>query len=235
MTLLTVVQNASRRLGLTTPSAVIGSSDATVIKLLGLSNQGGWELARRANWQALTKEKTFTSVAQESQTGAIPTDFDRIINDTFFNRTRKRQVVGPLTPQQWQAQKSIIATVLYDSFRIRGDAILLLPTPPASDTYAYEYISSYWVDTDADGDGDALAWEADDDVALLDEELLTLDLVWRFRQSNGLDYAEAFNTFEMQAAQVIARDGAKTLISMSNETSYDRPRYPGVQEGNWSL
>jgi hypothetical protein len=235
MSLLTIVQNAARRLGITAPSVVISSSDQNVIKLLGLSNQGGRELARRANWQALTKEKTFTSLAQESQTGAIPADFDRVVNDTLFNRTRKRKVLGPLTPQQWQLQKSVVASVVTDSFRIRGNAILILPSPSAGDTYAYEYLSSYWVDTDQDGTGDATAWAADDDTSLVDEELLTLDLVWRFLKANGLDYAEAFNTFEAQAQQIVARDGAKTLISLAGDYDGDRARYPGVQEGSWSL
>lgn len=235
MSLLSIVQSAASRLNLPVPLVVIANVDETVVQLLELSNEEGRELSKRATWQRLNKEQVFTSVATETQTGAIPADFERILPDTFFNRTRKRQVLGPLSPQDWQAQKGITATVIYDSYRIRGNDILMLPVPPAGDIYAYEYMSTKWVDTDADGIGDAATWTADTNTSILNEELLTLGVVWRFLKAKGLDYADHFQQYDMQVSQAVARDGGRTSISMAQDMNYNRPRYPGVPEGSWNV
>ena len=149
MSLLTLIQDATDRLGIVRPGSVIGSADQQVRQLLGLANQEGKELARRHTWQSLQKEKTITATATETQTSAIPADFDRFINGTFYNRTLNRRVEGPLTPQEWASYKASTSTVLFDAFRQRGDALLLAPTPNADDSYAYEYVSTYWVATAA--------------------------------------------------------------------------------------
>ena len=146
--MLTLVNNAQDRLRIPRSTTVISSTDPTVRELLVLANKEGRELASRNPWQAMTKEHTFTSVALEDQAtaaeGSIPSELDRFINESFFNRTRKRRVTGPLTVEEWQTQKSIVASALTDSFRIRGDAFLLNPIPAAGDTYAYEYVSDQW-------------------------------------------------------------------------------------------
>lgn len=235
MSLLTICQNAARRLNIPVPTVVVTSLTDTDLQLFALANEEGKELSRRASWQQLTKEQTFTSVAQETQTGAIPSDFDRILPDTFYNRTRKRQVIGPLNAQDWQAQKALTATVIYDSFRIRGNDILMIPSPQLGDAYAYEYLSKYWVDTDADDAADADAFSADTNSSILDEELITLGVEWRFLKAKGLDYQAHYTAYEMRVMQAISRDGGRTNINMASGSIYNAPRYPGIPEGSWSL
>ena len=237
MSLLTLIQGVCNTpgIGINAPSVVVGSTDRGVKELYELAQQEGKELATRAAWQRLTKEQTFTSTATEAQANALATDADWIVPDTFYNRTQKRQVVGPLASKEWAAQKAITATVLFDSFRLRGNSILMLPTPAAGDTYAYEYVSLYWVDTDADGDGEAASWASDTDTALLDERLMKLGVVWRWKKAKGLDYAEDFRTYEILVTQAIGRDGARTKLDFSSEAGTDTPRSPAVPEGNWSL
>jgi cell division protein YceG involved in septum cleavage len=131
MTLLTVIQGATDRIGIIRPTVAVASTDQQIIQLVGLAQQEGKELAKRHSWQAITKEKTFTSVAAETQTSSVPTDFDRFVDDTFFNRTEKRKLEGPLSPQQWAFHKSVVATTLVEAFRQRGNDILVTPTPTA--------------------------------------------------------------------------------------------------------
>lgn len=233
MSLLTIIQGACDRIGIPRPTTVIGTTDQQVLALLGLAQQEGKELARRGAWQALTSEQTFLSLAQQAQTGAVPSDLDRFIPETFYNRTRKRQVIGPLSPQEWQAQLAITATVVYDTFRQRGNDILMIPTPPAGDEYAYEYVSKNWC-TSASGTAQS-SWLADSDTAKLEDELFTLGLVWRFKQAKGFDYAEAFRSYETQVTQALARDGDKRTLNFANQRLFDTPRYPGVVEGSWNL
>ena len=234
MSLLTIVQDVSNRIGLPVPSSVVGSSDTQVRQLLGLAQQEGKELARRGPWQVLTKEKTITATATEEQTGAIPTDFERMIEGTFWNRSQDRRVVGPLTPQKWQMLQTGLYNLMWDAFRIRGNDLLMSPVPVAGDTLAYEYVSKYWL-TNAAGDTERAAWIADDDVALLDEELITLGVTWRFMKAKGLDYSEAFASYERMVERKLANDGGMAILDLNGDRldgaggAYD----PFISEGNW--
>lgn len=234
MSLLTMINGVQDRVGLPRSTIVVSSTDQNVRRLLALANQEGRELARRHSWQAITKEKTFTSLAQASQTSAIPTDFDRFINESMFNRTNHRRVMGPLTQEQWQAQQALNASLLTDAFRVRGNAILISPTPAAGLTYAYEYVSTQWCET-ADGATDKSAWSLDTDIGIISEDLMGLGVDWRYLKSIGTDYAEAFRTYELQVEQAITRDGGARTISMAGGNSpYGHPGV-GVPEGSWSL
>lgn len=236
MSLLTIIADAADRLGIVRPSSVIGSADQQIRQLLGLAQQEGKELARRHGWQSTTKEKTITAIATETQTGAIPADFDHILNATFFNRTLNRRVEGPFDPQQWQNYKASVTTVVFDAYRIRGDAILLAPTPTAGHTYAYEYISTYWVATAAASTTPAQAtWLDDTDVGILSEELMTDGIVWRFLKAKGLDYAEPFRTYEAQLLLRIARDGGRRTVNMARSYDFRRPRVPSFPDGSWNV
>lgn len=234
MSLLTLVQNSAKELGLTSPSTAYASTDQQVIQLVSLAQREGIELMQDFDWQVLTTEKTFTSVALADQTtaSAIPSDFDRFVPETFFNRTRKHAVFGPVSAQDWQFTQAVVATTLVESFRQRGNAILITPTPTAGDTYAFEYISNKWCESS--GGTDQSAWAADTDVGLLPENVMTLGVIWRFLRAKGFDYAEAFRTYEMAKSKAQGKDGGKRRMNMAHRTT-NYPRAPYVQEGSWSL
>lgn len=232
MTLLTICQDAADRIGIVRPTSVIGSSDQQVLRLLGHAKKGGKSLMQRVDWKVLTTEKTFTGTAAAAQTGAIPSDFDRMIDETLFNRTRKRRVDGPIDAEQWQYTQAVVATTLIESFRIRGTSLLITPTPAGTETYAYEYISKNWC-ASSGGTGQA-TWAADTDVGVLDEELLTRDLVWRFKQGQGFSYDEDFRDCELYLAQAAARDGGKPRLNAGSRVVRG-PRMPTIQEGSWAI
>lgn len=233
MTLLTTVQDATKRLGLTSPASAYTSTDSQIIQLVALAQQEGKELMRRHPWQVLTKEKTFTSTAAAAQTGAIASDFDRFIDESFFNRTKKRPVFGPVSPQDWQFTQAVVATTLVESFRERGGSILITPTPNGTDSYAYEYVSNLWCQSSG-GTGQA-SWAADTDTGVLSEELMTEGIIWRFLRAKGFDYAEAMRTYEINVANAFMRDGGKRRLNFGQRGPYGLARAPFIQEGSWSL
>lgn len=235
MTLKTLVNDAQNILSLPVSSTVVSSTDPNVRMLKSLATQEGVALARSFTWQAITKEATFTSVAQAEQTNAIPSDFDRLIYESMYNRSQLRRITGPLDSSEWQAQQALSTSLLTDAFRIRGDAILISPTPDAGDTYAFEYVSKNWCQ-DSGSTGQE-AWAADDDTGILDEYLMSLGLIWRYRKARGFDYAEEMATYEIEKAQAQMRDGGgRRTRNFARDTSlYDHANMPVVAEGNWNL
>lgn len=234
MNLLSIVQSASRRLGLGEPTVVIASSDPRVQQMRGLLEEEGNYLVSAHDWTRLLKEKTFTTTATEIQTGAIPADFDRFVNESGYNRSETRRLVGPLSPQEWQAEKGVLASVLWDAFRVRGTDYIMVPVPEAGQTVAFEYVSNYWIANNPDNNGDVSSFVADSDTVLFDVELLTLGIIWRWLDAKGLDYAEAFRKHEARLMDRKARDGGKRTMRLYSP-SPDGARIPYVTEGNWNV
>lgn len=234
MSLLTIITGACQELNIVEPTAVISSTDLQTKQLLALCRTECRDLMRRFNWQVLTKEASFTTVATETQTTltTAAADFYRYINATMWNRTRFWQVGGPLTESEWQQKKAAAAAVgVRNYFRIRGDSILFFPTPDAGDSIYFEYISNKWCQSS--GGTAQTNWAADTDTALLDEEIIRLGVVWRFLKSKGLDYGEEFRTYEMALQDVFGPDGGNAAVDMTGDIA--DAMGVTVPEGNWSL
>jgi hypothetical protein len=225
-----MVQNAYRELlpGKTVPSVVTASTDADVLLMYRLVNIGGKALMKRHNWAALITEKTFTTTQAAAQVASVASDFDRILPETMFNRTTRRRVWGPMSPEQWQHIQASLTTAVDQHFRIRGSgtaSILITPTPSnTTDTIAYEYISKNWSQTS--GAVTQHAFGADSDISRFDDEHMhELDIVWRFKAAKGLDYSEEMRTFEAFVLTAIMNDGARPRINLGDVVS-DRVPYP---------
>lgn len=236
MTTLTIVQQACLRVGLPQPNAVVTSTDSQVLQLLALLNQEGQALAERYPWQALINEATHTSLATESQgliTSIATNGFKYILNDTIWNRTEQRPIYGSVSPEEWQMLKASPVTGPYEQFRLRGGYLIINPTPTAGQTWAFEYVSKNWC-TDSGGSTYRDAFAADADVALLDETILMLGLIWRWKMYKGLEYAEHFRDYETQVANAMARDKVAPVLSMDGSV---RTKLHGtlIPVGNWDL
>lgn len=241
MSLLTIIQKTCSRLSLTQPTVVVTTTDLLIQQLFGLVNEAGAAMSKRGDpgWQSLTAEWTFITTSSDEQTNTpIPPDFRKFIPDSFFNRTTVRRVTGPVTPQQWQLfQARPNAATVYLAYRERAGTFLLTgggaTVPPAGQTIAYEYISSYWAKSSAN---QAKAqFTSDDDGTYLDEELLILDLKWRWLAAKGLDYAEDMATAEREISKALGEDGGSGMLDISGPHEILPPHRANLPEGSFGL
>lgn len=235
MNLLAIAQEAADRIGLARPSVIVGSLDPQIRQLLSLSSEDGRDLARRHDWQAMQLERTFTATATEVQSGAFPAGFDRVIPETFWNRTRTRRVVGPLTPQRWQAMQSGLINVLpWDAWRQRGSELLITPAPIAGDQMAFDYVTKFWCSGAGETSPTQLAWANDTDIPYVDDELMIIGLVWRFKKSRGLDYGEDFSAYETRLASLAGTDAGMAPLNMGQEGGSVLAD-PSSTDGSWPI
>lgn len=214
MSLLTLIDEVCGRLSLTQPTAVVTSTDAQVKQLYALANTAGRNLAQAYDWQALTGEQTFVTVAAQTQPAAFPADFDHFIANSGFNRTTKRPVNGPVTAAQWQAlQAQPQLNTVFLVYNVRQGSFKVSPAPPAGQTIAYAYVSNAWAKSS--GGTPQTSFLADTDLTFLDEHLLADALVWMFLRAKGLSYAEEMETYQRNLEQQSARDGGSTALSLS--------------------
>ena len=231
MSLLTLIQRASKRVGLNAPAAAMSSTDDNVVRMIELANEEGDDLLGRTDWQILVREETHTTLAAESQgmmTAICGTDFDHIRNETFWNRTKNRRWY-PVDDVKWQEMKASGITGPVEYFRIRGGYLIALPTPPAGETLAFEWVTKNWCESSG-GTGQG-AWTADDDVGRLDEGIMLQGLVWRWKKSQGLEYAEDFRMYEEAVMTAMMRDGAQPRLNMNGRSGTGS----NISQGSWSL
>lgn len=238
-TLLSICQEAAGRLGLENLGSIVQNNNASARRLYRLANESMEKLGRRGDWEILLKEITFTAVNAEIQTDddAVPDDLDHIVNDTAYNRTSRRRLVGPLTAQEWAEQRNVTSSVVVDSFRFRGGNFITIPSPTAGDIFVYEYVSNYWIALDsAPTTGVKSKFTLDDDVPLLNDEMITLDIMWRYRNSVGLSYSEFYRNAELFILDRLAKDSkVKRIMDLGRQRYSSRARMPTIPEGNWNL
>ena len=189
MSLLTICQAVSDFTGFERESTIIGNTSPTARQLLALAQREGKQLMRATNWAILTKEHTF-STSSGTSSYDLPSDFDRFVSGTAYNRTDKEAFTGPLTPQQYQRdQNNVISTGITQRFRLKVSSNSLkfdiTPTPTSTETIGFEYISSHW-NQKTDGTSQA-AFTVDTDTGILDELLIEMGVTWRFSQMHGFN------------------------------------------------
>lgn len=219
-TLLQLMINAVDELGnIARPTIVIASTDRTIQRMVVLANREGRDLAK-TNWTILQKLYTFSTVAS-TQEYDLPSDYDRLITDTEWNRSTSAPLIGPLSPQEWQVIESggIGSVSVGSRYRIQRSTVSgnarkfrVSPTPSSVETLAFEYISTNWC-ASSGGTGQS-AWAADTDVNILDPDLLTLGLIIRVKRSLGLEFASEADEYSVILARAKAQDRPAPTLSL---------------------
>lgn len=220
-TLLAWLTKVCNEIGLPVPSQAIGSSDNSMRTLLTMSNREGRDLVREVQWEALTRLYTFTTVSGQGEYD-LPSDFDRLIVDTEWDRSGTQPLIGPFGPSSWQSFKSGVGAAasvgrrfrIYRSQTSTGRKIYIDPVP-ADDgaTLAFEYVSNCWC-LNANGVTLQTEWATDTDTPLLNEDLLALGTIVRFRRSKGLAFASEADEYASLLASLKGSDKPAKRLDM---------------------
>ncbi len=226
MSLLTICQAAILNIGVENApvlDAVVDNDTPMARRIFQMARRAGESLAKKANWTSLVVEHVFTASGQTMF--VLPSDFRSMVNDTLWDRSRYWALRGALSPQQWQVYKSsIIGTATIEQrWRIRIPSGLgagtaaefqIDPNIAATDnsTFVFEYVSNNWCES-ATGTPQP-QWAHDTDVALLDEDLIELGVIWRLMRRLGLSYEEEREEYEREVDKAVARDGGTATISI---------------------
>ena len=235
MSLLTDVQEFCRRTGLDVPVSLVSSSDKQALQLWGLANEICTDLVTRFQWQDLTEQCTFTSIAAENQ-GAVATlassGFLSIIDETIYDRTLRIPIFGPLNNTQWQARQALPATGPIYQYRIRSGHLYFNPAIPAGHTIAFEYKTKNIV-VAVDGVTYQELFQADTDSLRLPSTLLTAGLRWMWKKEKGLEYGEELAAYERLVANLSAHDGGRRTLNAADRYNDFKPAIV-VPLGNWN-
>lgn len=221
MTILTIANKALDRIGLPQVSSLVGNTgDAMARAMLGFLNEEADDLLLEdPGWSFLISEHTFDTVAGKEDY-AFPADFQRMINNTTWDRNQFWQVRGGITPQQWQVIRSGLyqSARLSSNFRIKqspggvGKSFYLDPIPESVRELVFEMTSIAWV---VDGTTAIIAPSSDDNGVQFSEELMTLGLIWRYKSARNLPFSADFAKYKYLRDRLLAQDRAPPTLSLN--------------------
>lgn len=223
---LAILIDACVEIGLVQPTAVVSSTDTNIIRLLAMLNREGRDLGKARDWTVLIRTHSFTTVTDQDEYD-LPSDYDHLINDTEWDRAGLRPMQGPLSPRDWESIQSGSPAGVGTGRRYRlvrsasstTRKIVISPTPDVDDDeLAFEYVSNAWC-TASNGTTLKTAFTLDTDLALLDQDLLTLGTIVRFKRSVGLDYSSEADEYNAMLNREKSRDRPARTLSMAGGNS----------------
>lgn len=229
MTILSACQSAAVRLIGRKPNTIFSSQKKFEMQIADLVQEAAVDIAKAFDWQALMV------LAQHQGDGTktafdFPQGFDRMpIKGNVHSATWYQSGYSPARDRDHWINLQTYSTAGAPGFWIVLDGQMQIYPPMGPSEVAKYYFVTNEIARDKDGVSKAVI-SKDDDVFKLDERLLTLALIWRYRDLIGLDYSEAMENYERALAQVGGADKGKRILAEGRgRMPYDAVyAFPGV-------
>lgn len=179
----------------------------------------------------MDEPSTYTGVSPviiTRDTFALPADFQWFLNRTMWDRTNHWELIGPMSPQADEYQRSgIVAQGPRRRWRQVGlpnTCWRIWPPPTATNDYpvtlVFEYVSNYWV-LAADGVTPKASFTSDDDTSIVNSQAIVLSVKWRLWQAKGFEYGSMQAESNDYNARLASRDGGAPDLSMGRPSTDD--------------
>jgi hypothetical protein len=223
--ILAAMQSAAIRLMGQRPTVFFGASQNFEMEIADLVNEVARDIAKSHDWQALTQVHTITGDGEEADF-ALPDDYDRqpvvtSIQDTTSWVFGYDHIVN-LNDFLYLEARDFSPTP--GAWTIYGDRLRFIPAPPEDQTATFPYISKYYA-RDAGTLETKEAFTSDSDTFLLPERLLTLGLVWRWRENKKLDFTGDQEAFTKAIGEYAAKDRGSSVFRRGGRPAL-RGTYP---------
>jgi hypothetical protein len=212
MSYLTICQDAAQLMGLVAPSAINAANDQQSKQLGAMAKMVAKELADRYDWQQLISEGTIT-LATSDQDYALASDCLRMVRDTMWDRTNDlKQDFGP-GPQEWAFLKGDgVFTTANRRARLIGDLVTFYETITSgdnNDVINYEYITNkLWLN----GSTPVESPTVDTYTCRIPERLVTLGVVYRYREAKGMEFSGDRARYEREFARIAGQSSAPKAL-----------------------
>jgi hypothetical protein len=224
------MQAAARRLMGQKPGTFFGSSGAFEQEIADLINDVARDIARHQDWQALVRIATVTGDGTTTDF-ALPDDYDRMLQNTEAQDLQSwfwgyGSFSDINTFLRFQAMGF---TPFPGGWIIYGNRLRFSPAPGTGQTATYPYITNQWAL--AENTNPKSEFTADTDSFVLDEDLLTLGLIWRWRDNKGLPADGDIELYNSALSERGTKDRGSRIIRRNS-----RRGFPGTRAGwPWEL
>lgn len=218
MTVLQAMQSASQRLVGYKPTTFFGSSEVFENELCDLVNEIATDAAEYRDWQALVRINTITGDGV-TEAYSLPADYGRMMIDSeildgpswLFGYTH----VNDMNQFIFLRERGFQPTP--GAWAIFGDKLNFTPAPASAQTATFPYISKNFARS---GAMDKSFFDNDADTFLLPERLLTLGLVWKWRQNKKFDYTGDDTAYSDALSFYGSKDGGSNVIRRTSRLRF---------------
>lgn len=149
---------------------------------------------------------------------SFPSDYQRLIDRTQWDKSKHWEMLGPEDPQQWQWLKSgYIATGPRIRWRVLGNSFQIWPPTSTSEYLGFEYVSKNWV-RDSNGNPKS-SFTADTDTCVFDDRMMVLGLKLKYFQIKGFDTTALQADFRAVVESLQGQEQGAPLLSMAPKLS----------------
>lgn len=162
----------------------------------------------------------------------LPSDWNREIPQTEWDRTNRWPLMGPQSAQDWQSFKSgIVYAGPRERFRILGNTYTVNPPPPNGLIFSMEYMSNAWV-VGADGSAKS-SFTADTDTTLFSDSLMIAGLKTKWKAAKGLDSTFELAEFQSLLEQEKGQDKSAPTLSLGGGSGSILMSMANITDGNF--
>ncbi len=178
------VANMSSTTGLTATPTYFSVTGTGIPQDTYLTAAGGGTvtLGQKATATGTAVSLTFTQTLY-----AMPSDYDRLVDKTDWDKSKRWEMLGPSNGQQWQWLKSgFISTGPRIRFRQLGGFFQIWPAIGVADYLGFEYVSNQWVLATTDVvTPSKTSFTVDTDTCIFPDRLMVIGLKHKYFQVKG--------------------------------------------------
>ena len=222
---------------LTAVSSTVGLDTTYGIAGLGL-NQACYVTSVGANTLGLSQpaiaNNTGATYTLTKVKYAMPSDWDRQIDRTHWDKSRHWEMLGPESAQQWEWLISgYISTGPRIRYRIFGNYFQIWPFIGVDDTIGFEYLSQNWVLASAATTPSKSSFTVDTDTCIFPDRLMVLGLKLKYFEIKGFDTTALYRDYTSQLDIAKSNDHGSPTLSMNPRLSSVLIGWENIPDSNY--
>ncbi|MDO8707028.1 MAG: hypothetical protein Q7J84_19035 [Sulfuricaulis sp.] len=168
--------------------------------------------------QAATESGTAVTLTFSQILFAPPSDFDRQIDRTHWDKSKHWEMLGPSTPQQREWLRSgYISTGPRIRYSYMGGYFMIWPPLGTTESLSFEYVSKYWVLATAPTllTPTKQSFTVDTDTCIFPDALMRALIKLKYFEVKGFDTTAYYRDYTQQRDMAKANDGGSQTLSMN--------------------
>lgn len=168
--------------------------------------------------QEATATGTAVSLTFSQVLFALPSDFDRMIDSTHWDKSKHWQMLGPETAQQREWLRSgYISTGPRIRYWQMGGYVQIWPPLGADEVLSYEYVSKWWIlaTSPTTQAPTKELYTVDTDTCIFPDPLMRSLIKLKYLEAKGLDTTAAYRDYTAQCGLAKAHDSGSPNLSMA--------------------
>lgn len=230
----TLVANST---SVTTLEATTGLSNLYIVTGTGINQDTYVNTVTGTNSltlsQAATQSGVYTLYFSQAKY-PLPSDWDRQVDRTHYDKSKRWEMLGPTDAQQWQFLKSsYISTGPRIRYRILGGYFQVWPAMTTAEYLGFEYMSNQWANS-ASGTPQS-SFLADTDTCIFPDRLMVTALKKKYFEIKGFDATAFTRDYLQQLSFAKANDSGSATLSFAPVPSTILIGFENIPDANYGM